>query len=134
MKENVDEDNMQELFHKIHGELPLLEHLDFVFIQYADQNLTDKMDVYQMTHILYVFAKCAYTNSLFLQNFTEVYIKLIQTKGQLEIEKAIMRNPEMVFKLIFALSKSKNYKNEALIWRVLELQIISSDFISTLKL
>jgi hypothetical protein len=70
---------MQDMFNKLNAELPILEHLDFLFVEYAG-----KMDFYQASHILYIFAKCGYTSSVFLNNFGELYLNLLQRDDYLE--------------------------------------------------
>ena len=117
--EFVDEDNMQDMFNKINGEMPILEHLDFVFVEYSK-----KMNFYEASHVLYIFAKCGYTQSMFLSKFCELYIDLLQLDPYLE--QSVLK-PSSLLKLVFALGKSKNYKNEKLVWRVLELQMLKND-------
>jgi hypothetical protein len=109
--ENVDMDNMEELFNKINGEMPILEHLDFVFCEYFQ---SEKMDFYQASHILYIFSKCGYTSML---------------KNNPSLAGTVSK-PKILLKLIFALSKSKNFKNEKILWRTLELQILKHERIA----
>jgi hypothetical protein len=117
---------MQDMFSKIHAELPLLEHLDFVFVEYSG-----KMDFFQACQVLYIYAKCGYTNSVFVNKFFELYLKML---GEDEFLEASIMNPKILLKLLFSLSKSSQFENERVLWRVIELQILKNGVIGKINL
>jgi len=117
---------MQELSTLIQGSLPLLEHLDFVFVEYLD-----KMNHFEGCHVLFVFSDCAFNNSLFLQSFCKFYLSILSENPY--VEKGIMK-PTNLLNFLQALSKSKNFSGEKLVWRLLELQMMKYEVIEKLSL
>lgn len=111
--ETVDQENMQEIFSEIKSSLPLLEHLDFVFVEYLS-----KMNHYEACHVLFIFSESGYNNSLFLKNFSRVYSGILLEDTL--VEQGIIK-PKNLFKLLRALTRAKSFPGEKLLWRLLEL-------------
>lgn len=116
------EPDFEELFEDRVTNLQILENLDFVFVEYFE-----KMDLFEAIHILYIFSKCNYKNSLFLRSFAKGYLRFIK-EG-----KRYNDNKKVLMKLLFALSNFSGYPNERMLWRVVELQMLRSQFFDHAK-
>lgn len=102
--------------------IPLMEYLDVVFCEFEE-----KLTFLQLSHILYTLAKCKYTTNRLLSKFSVRYFTFLKRNEEYISSKDIM------IRLFWALSQSNEFKDQNLVFKVLELQMLRYNTLSKIN-